>query len=241
MAYMKLSCLGEGMHGRVGNVVFLRTLGGTQVRELQIPSDPETPKQFQARRAMTIASRFWRELSTGEMKEWHEYAQAQAVRRPGQPPLVPRADRLFVGLSAKLLQMGVAPDDLPRTPPVGTFPGDAVRVEASPAPNGALPDGEESDSPYVLDNARRITFTANLPNAQGVVTELLLQRLPRPYYRTYLEKYRTAGFVAFQEDGLEATVQAPYGRCFACAYRFVEASSGRMTGLIEVGVVSFSD
>jgi hypothetical protein len=240
---VRLSGLAEGIHGAVGNMVFLRSVDGAILRAWDLPSDPRTNKQVDARNAMRRASSLWGELSPEEMEAWRLYAEARAVRSPGMPPRVPSPLRLFVGLSIKLLQMGVAVEELPRTPPVGPFPGDGILVSAAPGATDepSFMDAQLSASiggPETGELEPSVLFSADAPNRIGVVTELLTQELRRPYYRTYREKYRTGAFHAFTDATPTAAVHLPMRGYYACAYRFVEAASGRMTDLTEIGVVS---
>lgn len=81
-----------------------------------------------------------------------------------------------------------------------------------------------------------ILFSADRPNSSGVVTELLLQRLPGRNCRSYRDKYRHQKFVAFTQGGLEATVPAQPG-WYACGVRFVNVTTGQDTPVAELGVV----
>jgi hypothetical protein len=81
-----------------------------------------------------------------------------------------------------------------------------------------------------------VTFTADRPNAPGVVTELLLQPLASAARRAYRDKYRTQAFVAFAPGALSATVAAAPG-WHACGVRFVDSATGQATPVVELGAV----
>jgi hypothetical protein len=81
-----------------------------------------------------------------------------------------------------------------------------------------------------------IVFTADAANREGVLTELLLQPLASQHRRTYARRYRTQASVAYTGTTLDATVPCGPG-WYAAAVRFVEASTGRTTAEIELGVV----
>ena len=104
----------------------------------------------------------------------------------------------------------------PLKPPTRPFFGDVISASAAGALSG-------------------VTFTATGSNAAGVVTELLLQPLASRHRRTYRDKYRHAAFVAFSGTLTKTVACAP--GWIACAYRFVNANTGQVTEIAELGVV----
>ena len=72
-----------------------------------------------------------------------------------------------------------------------------------------------------------VVFTATGPNTPGTVTELLLQKLVN-IRRSAGVQYKSMAFVEF---GVEAVVPVEPG-AYVPAYQFVEAATGRVTGLI---------
>jgi len=151
---------------------------------------------------------------------------ARAVQRMRPTPSLSRPPRvcdLFVALTAKYLMVhpgGTAP----RVPPATVFLGDGVRVAAEAAPGA-------------------VRFVASGANASGVVTELLLQRVTELLLQRLASAgrvgspsaYRSQGFVAF--SGPSAHEIPVSAGLFLAAIRFVEASSGQVSGLVELGRV----
>lgn len=130
----------------------------------------------------------------------------------------------FSGLAAKRLQM--FPDEpVPRLPPTSAFLGDGIEVSVAPLPGR----GEGVGGPAV-------TFSASGPNSEGVVTELILQRLAGKARKPTAKGYRTQGFVAFAAGALTAEVPCEPG-AYAGAIRFVRAATGQETALVPIGKV----
>ena len=101
-------------------------------------------------------------------------------------------------------------------PPTSDFVGDDLTVSVSAV-------------------AGVIRFTPSAPNSPGVVTELMFQKLPNPR-RSPVKFYKSLAFAALvgpldvpMEPGL-----------YALGYRFVRASTGQMTDMMPVGVVTVS-
>ncbi|HRF58637.1 MAG TPA: hypothetical protein PLH94_01835 [Fimbriimonadaceae bacterium] len=203
--------------GKMGGLVFVRLPGGAvSMRDRSIPTNPRTPAQTAVRRALGEATRLYRTLEPEEIDAWMGFARAVQRMRP-TPSLSrpPRVCDLFVALTAKYLMVhpgGTAP----RVPPATVFLGDGVRVAAEAAPGA-------------------VRFVASGANASGVVTELLLQRLASAGRVGSPSAYRSQGFVAF--SGPSAHEIPVSAGLFLAAIRFVEASSGQVSGLVELGRV----
>ena len=76
---------------------------------------------------------------------------------------------------------------------------------------------------------------ASAANGQGVVTELLLQRLESANRRTYLSRYRSARVLALPGPG---TVELPdRPGWWAVGVRFLFAQTGQATEIAELGTV----
>jgi hypothetical protein len=118
-------------------------------------------------------------------------------------------------LAVKFLQINPS-GTVPVTPPAGPFLGDTITVTA------------------VADTGK-VTFTASGPNALGVRTELLLQRLPGRNWNPQPGGYRSRGFVNFTGGSLSSDVPASPG-WYAAAYRFVSVATGQATRLAPIGV-----
>ncbi len=217
MAKVRTGLLAPGVSGRVGGVVFAQTPQGTVLRERPVRRSKPTGAMQTSMRRMTRVAAVFRTLSAEQAQAWRNYARtlnpAQAESAVNQGP---SGQQLFNAYGLKLLQID-ASAEIPVTPPSGPFFGDGVGVSASAVPGG-------------------LSFVANAANRPGVLTELLVQRLPSVQCRTYLSRYRTAGFVGFSSAG-EGTFVAASRGAWAVGVRFVEAGTGRMMGVIEIGVV----
>ena len=120
----------------------------------------------------------------------------------------------FVALGSKYLHLhgGYA---VPTDPPGEPFLGDLVRV---------LP----------VAVAGGVRFDADRASAPGAVAELLAQALSGPNNAAKKDGYRSLGFATFAPGAMGARFDLPPGP-HALAYRFVEAATGRMTGLLPLG------
>lgn len=216
MATLKLGNLADALAGKSGNTVFYRSPAGTSFRDYQLPSNPNTAAQQQVRTGFKFASVEWNLLSPQEAEAWRAYALTLATREPGSGAIrAPRARSVFISLAAKLQQVNPQ-SPIPHTPPASHFFGDSVAVSASPVFEGG------------------ILFEADGPNRVGVLTELLVQRLRLGSSAPYRRAYRSEGFVSFSGEPV-VSPQSP--GWYAVAYRFVNATTGQVTGLAEMGVV----
>lgn len=217
MALLQIGSLIEGLHGKSGNSVFVRTSGGISVRDHVIPHDPKSPLQLAARRRLSLCADAWHQLSPEQGQAWRAYAAKLSSRLPGgQTGKIVRAQNIFNALACKVLQ--VNPEaTIPLDPPSRPFGGDGVEVTVS-AQEG------------------QITFTANTANRNGVVTELLLQPLRSGASNPQAKAYRSQAFVAFSSDHLSEVVTLDAG-WYACAYRLVNAATGQSTAMEFVKAV----
>lgn len=203
------------MSGTTGNIVYARTEGGTLMKQRPLVFYPNTPKQRDVARNLRKANWAWRGLNLEQVRRWRNYAASLKSRNPQTGLLVaPKAVNVFVGLATKFLQMH--PDaPIPLEPPEGRFLGDIVRVSV---------EGTSSE----------LVFTGDRANAEGVVTEFLAQRLRSMNNEPKARSYVSAGFLAFDDAHPEFRSERFPG-AYACAIRFVESSSGRMTELLPIG------
>lgn len=216
MALVKLSLIDGGLHGKVGNAVFVRTPFGVSVRDYIIPTDPQTPAQLESRQRMRLAAEAWRSLSVAQIEAWNAFAYATAAREPGDGrPIGPSGQRLFVKLAIKVLQVSPMAS-IPLDPPSAPFGGDAVTVTASGGP-------------------AQVTFAASGSNAPGVVTELLMQPLRTAVSRAYPERFRSQGFTPFDAGDVDVYAIGP--GWYATAYRFVVVATGQTTATFSAGMV----
>lgn len=219
MAKFRLGAFATSISGASGNVVYARTAGGIVVRNRPRRNNPQTPAQQDNRARMARAVVAWSGMDPAVAALWRAYAESLAVTDPETGlPRAPKAMNVFTSLYAKLLQIDPHAGP-PAEPPANPFFGDNLAVQVAPAGPG------------------QVVFTANAPNAGGVTTELLLQRLPGRNVRTYLQRYRHVAFHAFVVGGLSTTVTAEPG-WWACGVRFVNVQTGQATPVVEVGRVT---
>ncbi len=206
MAKVKEGVTIAGLSGRVGNAVFVSTPHGTVLRDRPFAVDPQTSAQTAVRGRMRQLAQLFRGLSLAEANAWRASAAGEGLS----------AQQYFNRLGMRFLAVNPS-GDVPTMPPANAFPGDAVRFTCSGVPGA-------------------VEVTADLANAAGVVTEVLLQRLPSIHCRTYRERYRTAVFHRFAA-GETLTLEVRPG-VVAVATRFVDAATGQATEPIEWGVVA---
>ena len=200
-----------GYRGKLQNLFFYTDARGVvHMRPAPEGRDGNTPAQQQARRDLPSASRFWAELTDDERARWLEYGES--VGRQGY--------RAFSGLAAKYrrLHPGATP---PSGPPTEPFFGDSVGVSAEVPP----------------DARGVVRFEARRPGQEGVVVELLTQRMAARHRTPKPRDWRSHGFVHFAEGDLSADLALPAG-AYALAYRYVSLADGRETAMAEVGRVT---
>ncbi len=206
MARTDVSFLAPGLRGKLGGVVFVRADCGSVLRERVVGRDPRSPAQQAQRDRVRRVGRAWRDLDPGRVAAWRDYAL-------GLGPGV-QAHAVFSSLGVRALLAG-APA-VPLDPPGAPFLGDSVRLEAAGGPG-------------------RVEVAGSAANGQGVVTELLLQRLESANRRTYLSRYRSARVLALPGPG---TVELPARPgWWAVGARFLFAQTGQATAIAELGVV----
>lgn len=180
--------------------------------------NPRSPLQEAQRRRVAIVNTLWAALPLESIARWRAYAEG-----PSFQPLSPAQERssraasgnaLFKKLATKYLVVHggfVAPTE----PPAAPFLGDAIVVGVAGSALGAV-------------------FSASAPNSPGVLTELLLQRLPARHRLPKARDYRTLAFVEFA--GGPVSVPAAPG-AYACAVRFVRADTGQESATVPLGTV----
>ena len=225
--------------GRIGGLVYVPDgRGGMLVRRLgKRRAAPSVAQAAGAARFSPVAGA-WNLLSVAEAKAWRRFGEGLGAKPDGRAV---QANNAFTALGTKILQMRPGAE-LPRLPPTEAFLGDGIRVVAR-ASVPAIPAFAGTPSPTVPPLARSslqgepsLTFTASGPNAEGVVTELLTQRLKSRLRTPVGERYRSAGFVAFAAGAL--TVEVPVKRgAVAVGVRFVRADTGQESPIVELGVL----
>lgn len=204
-----------GLSGKFDTAVLVRTPGGTVMRPRIVPHNPKTPKQQAWRAAMRAAGQAYRTLSLAQHEAWQAYARSTVPA--GQS--LPNVAGVFVALAAKVVQIDPSAE-IPLDPPTVPFYGEAINVQ-------------------VADEVGWVQFTATGPNAEGVATELLVQKIAAPFNSAPISFYRSQRFVTFEPGVLSAYVELPPG-WYACAVRFVRPATGQCTGVLPVGVARSS-
>ena len=205
MAKVQLNGLIEQMEGRLGDLRIRKTKHGTVVREKPRYKRFSSDRQQEAQLRFTLVTEAWAALTRSEYSAWVAYAE-------GKPQ---SGYNLFLTLGLKIVQISaLAP--IPTLPPTETFTSDSVQMTLSVSP------GE-------------LTLHASHANAPGVVTELLLQRLPNPR-RAVTGNYVSMAFVAFAPGALAHSLPVEPG-WWVVAYRFVDAATGQMGQLTRFEAV----
>jgi hypothetical protein len=207
----------QGLRGRVGNAVYYVTADGrTFVREAPRPNNPQTAAQQLRRANFHKAVAYFNSLTMEEHEAWRQWAarvSGSGVRGSGKAP---RANTAFTSLAVTFLLLNPSQWP-PRLPPSSVFLGDYVGVVAAPEPSG-------------------VVFTSDRPNAPGVTTMLLLQRLRSVGEAPSEGRARFQQAYAFADGALSVTVPAPPGH-YACAIKLAEVATGQTTALEWVGRV----
>ena len=132
---------------------------------------------------------------------------------------MPNGYQIFTAYTTKWLQVHGSGKP-PVNPPSGSFAGDTLPV-------------------LVSVGLGTVTWVADGSNAPGVVTELLLQKIKGKHRVAGKDGYVSQGFVEFSSTVPSFTARVPAGY-YAAGYQFVEASSGRMAGIVPMGTLTVS-
>ena len=227
MARTRNTLLSAGIRGSVGDATFVQGATGTQLRRRPVRVGPPTPAQRDSALRMETISAWWAQVDLAGVEAWRAYALSLEAGKPALERRPMPSWNAFLALATRVLMVDPGAE-VPLHPPAAAFAGDAVAVtvvgEGTPHPYPSPPEG------------RGVRFVASRPNAPGVVTELMLQRLASVARAPVPSRYRSQAFVGFTEGGLEAVVpQAP--GWVACAVRFVDARTGQATAVFPCGIV----
>lgn len=228
MGKARLSMAFSEMAGSADGVVLVRGRSGLVVQRPKSFRRAISPAQAEAMARMERAGRAWNELDEEQVEAWRSYSKG--LRRTGSvsgKEYHPVAFNVFSGLYCKRLQIDPA-SPIPAWPPFGPFLGDDVEMTVSPLP---LPPFEAEPL-----GAGALVYSASGPNAPGVLTEILYQKLPGKH-RLPRPAYKSGGFASFQEGDLTYVLPVEKG-WYACAYAFVEAATGRTTAVFPLGTVT---
>ena len=217
MALVKPSVIADGLSGTTGNAVFAETEYGIVMRNRPTASSVSTPAQDAIRSNMERVSRTYALMTPEQYAGWQRYIASLPLPKGKQR--TPKVYHTYSGLACKYLQM--VPDATPPLDaPAGPFFGDVVRLSLTAQPN-------------------TLVFAANVPNAPDVVTEFVMQPLRHAVQAVIPDRYRSQGFHHFQSPDLDFRLEVKPG-WYACAYRFVHASTGQDTRIAPLPPVHVS-
>lgn len=212
----------QDVRGRMNDQVVTRTRSGLITKHRPTYKYPKNAAVQAGNARLSAAMALWNDLTADEVAAWRRYADTLARRDPVTlEPYSLTAQKAYVGLAVKVLQISdfrfqIADcrlGEVPRMPPTSDLLGDNLTVSAEAIEGG-------------------VRFTPSSPNSEGVVTELMFQKLPNPR-RAPVKFYKSLAFVAF--DGPTDIDLEP--GIYYFGYRFVNATTGQMTEMLGLGAV----
>ncbi len=220
MAQGNLGVLFNNLRGKAGSVVFARSKDGTVIKPRIAGRNPRTPAQLAVRANLTKASGAFKNLSPAQLTTWQTYAATQTKRDPRTAKsYTPSAINAYSALATKVFQVNPSAA-APTSPPALAFVGDTITVTAAGA-------------------AGKVTFTGSAANGVNITTELLVQPLKSRNRAPQPKGYRTKAFKAFAAGNLTQDVTLAAG-WYVPAYRFVNTTTGQVTGLVVLPMVQVS-
>lgn len=204
----------QDLRGSVGDRVLVRTSAGPAMRGKPRYRYPKNPAVEAGNRRFVEAGAAWNELTLAEVEVWRSYTESiyRTDEVTGQR-YHPTAKNAFVGLAVKFLQ--ITPEgEIPRLPPTTDLIPDALEVTVAAIPGG-------------------VSFTANGSNSEGVLTELLLQRLKNIRCKAG-KVYKSLVFHDFTGEPLEGPLEPG---AYGFAFRFVRPATGQATEYRRIGVL----
>ncbi len=211
MAKIRLSATLQDAAGPLGSYVVAVGRSGLVLRQKPRYRRHQTPAMQAAADRMRRAAELYATLTEEQVDAWRAYAESQVRHNEvNGHAYTMTGNTAFIQLTTKMMQ-AVPTATVPLWPPTGVFTGDVISVTVGAGPAGS----------------GTAIFTASGPNAAGVLTELMVQKLASRT-RKPSTRFTSAGFVGFTPGHLTQTVALEKG-FYACAFRFVEASTGRST------------
>ncbi len=225
MAKATLSALLSNASGSIGQDVIYLTRQGLAVRPKPRYRQFPNPATAGARSRMLAAKAVWESLTLEQVQAWREYAASITIHRPlDGAAYSPIAYNAFIGLATRVLQADPSAF-VPLLPPVSEFIGEGIVVNRVQGIGSGV-----------------VRFWASGPNSDGVVTELMAQKLAN-IRRMPKSFYKSLSFVAFVPNASED----PEEPCFvdltldrgayAFAYRFVKKATGQTRAQMLLGVL----
>ena len=200
----------QDLRGRRGGAIFSRARNGATAKNRSVAKSSQTPLQTLTRANLALANAALHTLTAAQVTAWKTFAARLTTRDTVTGHgYSPAWNTVFSGCAMKFLQINPGAD-VPTDPPSGPFYGDKIAVTAE-------------------NFGGELTFFANGANADDVMTELLIEKLPSRQSRPS-GKYLSQEFVAFSGPGNGQSLTLDGGH-YAPAYRFVNIYTGQMTPL----------
>lgn len=216
MAKVAYSTVVNEASGKAGTVVWRKHRSGPNFSVRVSPKNPDTAAQRAVRGYLSKAAKTFEGMTPAQVAVWDAYGETIVRHNPlTGGTYTSTGIAAFIELTVKFLQNNPG-GTIPLVPPSSEFTGDSITVTAS-AGTGV------------------VTFTASAPNSAGVMTELLLQKLPNTHREPSKNGYRSMQFFNFAVGVLTRNVSVPAG-FYAAGYRFVKASTGQATPMVALPV-----
>ncbi|HRF59657.1 MAG TPA: hypothetical protein PLH94_07050 [Fimbriimonadaceae bacterium] len=222
MAKLRLGPIIRNLRGKWAGTVVQGGRDGLITREDVTPKNPRTDAQVAVRANFAKAASLFSNFNPSQAGQWNLYATTiERMNRVNGRKNNPTGFNVFTELTAKYLQVNPTGTP-PSTPPTSAFGGDDVKFT-------------------LTASTGKLTFTADKPNASGVTTELLIQRLASGNRKPASNGYRTNQFFQFQTGSLSRDVALLPGN-YAAAIRFVNKNTGQAGPLVPLtkAVISFA-
>lgn len=209
----------DGISGKVGSSVFVRTRRGQVVRVRVRPANPQTVSQTAFRDLMAAAASAGSALSASDAALW-KVAAALIVKRNRTNGSIysPSWFNYFCSLAVPYLLFNPG-GSAPTSPPAAPF--DAPQFAVS-----------------VSGGAGSVTFSGAVVQPADTTTEFYLQPLVSPNRSPLLDKYRFQSVDAFPVGGSHDVVVSADPGLYAAAVKFGKISTGQEGTLLELGKVT---
>lgn len=216
MAKIAYSTVINEASGKAGSVVWRKHRSGPNFSVRVSPKNPDTAAQRAVRGYLSKAAKTFEGLTPAQVAVWDAYGETITRHNPiTGGTYTSTGIAAFIELTVKFLQNNPG-GTIPLVPPSSEFIGDNAVISAT-AGTGV------------------VTFTSTQANSAGVMTELLLQKLPNSHREPSKNGYRSMQFFAFSSGILTRNVSVPTG-FYAAGYRFVKASTGQASPMVALPV-----
>lgn len=204
----------DSMSGSVPQFTVLEQAGGLVLRRKAVFRRALSDRQKEAAWRLRAAAEIWQGFGRAQGQAWEHYARTLVRRhRFSGQEYTPTAFAAFTALATKVLQIDPeAP--VPTWPPEAPFEGDGLVVSVEAILGG-------------------LEFMADRPDAPGVTTEILVQRLRNARAKP-VPVYPSQGFVVFAPGTMRWELALRPG-WYSAAVRSVLAMTGQTTRLVPIG------